>query len=85
MVGKPDGYKLHPTEPVPVLREYQYITNISSALYSFQMPTFMCYTADRRRVATVLWRNPEHWICTHLGFHFFWTSVPCTTKRKRRQ
>jgi hypothetical protein len=54
MVGKPDGYKLHPTEPVPVLREYQYITNISSALYSFQMPTFMCYTADRRRVATVL-------------------------------
>jgi len=66
MVGKPDGYKLHPTEPVPVLREYQYITNISNSLYSFQMPMFMCYRVDRKRVATVLWHNPEHWICTHL-------------------
>ena len=42
------------SQQIPMFRKYQYITNISSALYSFQLSKFMCYRVDRRHVGTVL-------------------------------
>lgn len=56
------------------LREY--IANISNPFYSFKLSWFMCYKVGRNHVVTALWHNPEHWILTHLGFHFFWISTP---------